>query len=173
MNIRVIAFGEEAPFGVANFDNDVDANYFLESVSPTRELTKEEITEAFGDWPHYAGDENTTQTGTTLENVTFSRQQHYTLEEFNLESNSKYIREERDRRLLPAFNAISKYEREQKTIASGINVTNPMSENDYLDVLSYAQTLCDIPDVEGFPWNGVGDVVWPDKPSVVKDNPVT
>jgi hypothetical protein len=73
--LRVIVYGKESPFNVINFDNDRDANTFIEeSKEPHRELTPKEVKSMFGNHANWAGDQHTKQSGNTLESVVFSRQ---------------------------------------------------------------------------------------------------
>lgn len=85
------------------------------------------------------------------------------------------VRDERNRRVLCAIDAKSKYEREQSSISRSISVPNPMSESDYILVLQYLQDLFDIPQQSGFPWGGPDDPLcqWPNKPGFVRDTSIS
>lgn len=87
---------------------------------------------------------------------------------------AKLIRQQRKIKAVCALDAREKYKREQESISKGITIDSPMSEAEYIEVLKYLKGLFDLPQKEGFPWNGPDDIdcPWPIKPDCVEDNPL-
>jgi len=90
------------------------------------------------------------------------------------EINSCSIRKLRDLKAICALDAKSKYEREQNSIAKGISVSSSMTDAEYISVLQYLQDLFELPEQDGFPWEGPEDPAcpWPSKPPCVCDCPL-
>lgn len=78
--MRVLLYKEDDVLKCINIDNDETASIFIDKLneeSPLvplfRELTEDEIAEAFGDYANFAGDEHTTIVGTELSSAVVSR----------------------------------------------------------------------------------------------------
>jgi hypothetical protein len=83
------------------------------------------------------------------------------------------VRTERNRRAVCAFDAKAKYERQQQNAAQDPPIVSddPMTAEEYREVLDYIESLMQIPQQTGFPWSGPDDAAcpWPAKPACVSD----
>jgi len=131
---------------VINFDNDADAETFHAANPDVEELTADEITNIFGNYPHLAGSHTTTVDGG---NITFTVPDEYSDLETWLD---RFIRPDRDAALLST----------DKYLVADYPIKAPALE----EIKTYRQTLRDFPATfsEIIP---LETVPWPTEPDTI------